>query len=78
MCQKNEFFFLFLLWLNETRRLGESKILSVCFWFYLVGMGKGGKLKILFCYPRGLRASTHKYQQRGVVIYIVGGVFVDY
>ena len=28
----DEFLFLFLLQLNETRRLSESKVLSFCFW----------------------------------------------
>ena len=28
----DEFFYWFLVQLNETRRLGESKFLSFCFW----------------------------------------------
>ena len=64
----DEFFFLFLVQLKETSREDESKVLSFYFWSQSGGMRKGGKSKISFCHPRGLRASTQTYHERGGVI----------
>ena len=62
-----EFFFLVLRQLNEMNTLGESKVLSVSFWFLSGGMRKGDESKISYCYSRGLRASPQNYRKRGGV-----------
>ena len=64
----DEFFFLFLVQLNETKRLGESKISCFCFQCSSSGMRKRVESKISFCHSRDLRASTQTYRKRGGVL----------
>ena len=50
ICTVDEFFLLFLVYLNEIRMLWESKVLSSCFWCQSDWMRKGSESKIFFCY----------------------------
>ena len=52
----------------------QSKVLSFCFWCESGGMRKGDESKISFCHPRGVRASTQTYRERGSVISCVWSV----
>ena len=70
----DEFFFLFLVKLNKMSAPGESKFFSFSFWFESGDMRKWDESKISFCYPKGLRASTQTYHERGGVTYCVYSV----